>query len=463
MALASYPEARTPVELSLSPVFHYQYSSIHKALHYLAADSQKRSMLQKDIQELCMSYFQSAASPAYYLLATDTTPQCKPHSPSLKERTYIATPNNVIAGNKPLNIGYETSFINISDGNKAWSLPLSIRRVAFTQTASECALQQLEELFEHPTLGFKEHLVVNTLDSKYGNPHYLAPAHQHDQLVNVVRLRSGMKVWKQNIRTDTGGAPGIYGEKYYLHAESQYKSYKHPKTKESYQVFQQSIFELPADETLRFCTQTSKGRKLLVELWRWNNLMFRTKNGHNMKDKPFDLIAVNVFDAQSGKRIFDREMFIAITGKHKDTLSIYQGYEFYRRRYDIEPYLRFAKQRLMFNNYQTPDTEHLDSWLWVIQLASWLLYTASEETRYQPRKWEQYLPKNKQVKLGERLSISQTRKSIQNLFLTFDPEPFKPIKCKKGKGRKFGQRFQPRKRYPVLKKTKSKHQIEKIE
>ncbi len=152
-----------------------------------------------------------------------------------------------------------------------------------------------------------------------------------------------------------------------------------------------------------------------------------------MKDKPFDLIAVKVFDAQSGKLIFDREMFIAITGKHKDNLSIYQGYEFYRRRYDIEPYLRFAKQRLMFNNYQTPETEHPDSWLWIIQLASWLLYAASEETRYQPRKWEQYLPKNKQVKLGERLSISQTRKSIQNLFLTFDPEPFKPIKCKKGK------------------------------
>ncbi len=210
----------------------------------------------------------------YFLFQTDTTPVCKPHSPTLKERSYVAVPNNVIPGNKPLGVGYELSFVNIGEPESSWSLPLSIKRVGIHQTASECALEQLSVLFSHPELLFADQTVVNTLDSKYGNAHYLAPAHQHDQLVNVVRLRSGMKVWKQNVRTDTGGVPGIYGEKYYLHPESQHKSYKHPKTKECYQVFQQSIFELPADETLRFCTRTSKGRKLLVELWRWNNLMF---------------------------------------------------------------------------------------------------------------------------------------------------------------------------------------------
>lgn len=467
MALASYPEARSPVELSLSPVYHYQYSSISKTLDKLAADNKKRSVLQKSIQELCMSYFHPPAWQAYYLLQTDTTPLCKPHSPTMKDRTYIATPNNVIAGNKPLSIGYETSFINLSDSDGSWSLPLSIKRLPLDQNASECALSQLEELFVNPNLDLSASLVINTLDSKYGNARYLSPAHQHEHMVNVVRLRWGMKVWKRHYRTDTGGHPGIYGDQYYLQAQSGYKTYKKSPTKETYQVFQRSIFDLPADEELQFGTRTVKGRKLNVELWRWNDMMIRTKNGHNMKDKPFDLVAIRTTDAQTGKLVFDREMFVAISGKRKAEVSIDQGYEFYRRRYDIEPYLRFAKQRLLLQDYQTPDTEHLDNWLLVQQLTGWLLYAASNEADFQPRKWEQYLPKNKQVKFAPRLSLSQVRKVAQKLFLTFDPEPFKPIKSKKGKGRQKGQTFEPRKRHKVVKKNtrklKRKIKTEQIE
>ncbi len=61
MALASYQEARSPVELSLSPVFHYQYSSINKSLHYVAVDAQERSALEKIVQEFCMSHYQPSA------------------------------------------------------------------------------------------------------------------------------------------------------------------------------------------------------------------------------------------------------------------------------------------------------------------------------------------------------------------------------------------------------------------
>jgi hypothetical protein len=33
-------------------------------------------------------------------------------------------------------------------------------------------------------------------------------------------------------------------------------------------------------------------------------MMIRSKNGHNMKDKPFDLLICRVTDAQNRKRIF---------------------------------------------------------------------------------------------------------------------------------------------------------------
>jgi hypothetical protein len=467
MALASFQEARSLVELSLSPVYHYQFSSIAKVLDHITADEVSYSAVQRAIVGMCMPYFDTSVSGRTYLFQTDTTPVCKPHSPTLKERTYVAVPNNMIAGNKPLNIGYDVSFVNLSDPQSAWSLPLSVKRVGVDETASECALRQLRQLFAHPELDLRSARIINTLDSKYGNARYLAPAHQHQQLLNVVRLRTGMKVWKRAYQTQTGGAPRVYGEKYYLHTQSQYQTYKHPKTKEPYEVFQRSIFELEADDFRQFSTKTAKGRQLTIKLWRYNDIMIRSKDGNNMKDKPFDLLAARISDAQTGELIFDREMFIAICGEHKSEVSTEAGYQYFRHRYDIEPYIRFSKQRLFLEKYQTPDIEHFDNWLLIHQLSSWLLYCASAETKFQPRKWEAYLPKSKQAANAPRLSITQTRKAAQTLFLTFDPIPFKPTKCKKGKGRKQGQTQTPRVRYKVVKKTtnktKFKHKVEQIE
>jgi len=86
MALASFREARSVVELSLSPIFHYQYSSISKTIHRIG--TQEPEHLQRAIGALCMGSFEAASSPL--LLQTDTTPVCKPHAPTLKDRTYVA-------------------------------------------------------------------------------------------------------------------------------------------------------------------------------------------------------------------------------------------------------------------------------------------------------------------------------------------------------------------------------------
>lgn len=469
MALASYVEARSPVELSLSPVYHYQYSSISKTLSHLVTSEDKRLDLQMQIQELCMSYYLHCSTAPFWLLKTDTSPLCKAHSPTLKDRSFIAVPNNVIKGNKPLSIGYETSYINLSDMSSSWSLPLSICRVGCDQSASQCAHEQLAQLFSHPKLGLKEKFVVNALDSKYGNAAYLAPVHGHENLVNLARFRSGMKVWDRYVEGADGaqgsktGAPKVYKEKYYLINESGMKAYKDRKTKAPYQVFQRSIFDRPADERLQFCEKSARGRKLLVELFRYKNMMIRSKNGNVMKDKPFDLIAAKVSDAESGKAVFKRAMFIAVSGKRKDEITTHQAYISYRHRYDIEPYFRFSKQQLILEHFHTPSQQHLDNWLIIQQLCAWLLYAASDEADFRPRKWEQYLPKNKQVQFQPRLSIAQIRKAAQKLFLTFKQAPFKPGKSKKGKGRTKGMTFEPRRRYKVIKKTTSKRKLEQIE
>ena len=458
MALSSFTEALSLVDVTLSPLFHYQFSSLFKVLAHLASDEDSRLLLEKDIRRMCMPY-SDQSSDAYVLLQTDTTPLCKPHSPTLKERTYISIPNRFIPGNRPLDIGYDVSCVNLSVPESSWSLPLSIRRVPLKQTATDCAIGQLKDVLEDGHLPFKDKLIVNTLDSKYGTSRYLCQTYDFEQLVNITRLRAGMKVWQPYDGPHKGGAPRLYGGRYYLREESGYYSCTNPRRKQPMEVFQRAIADIDAHEHKSFFTQTQKGREIKVQLWRYKNMLIRGKNGYSMKDKPLDILAVLVTDAASGKPIFDGTSYLAICGEQKDHITTESAYEYYRRRYDIEPWLRFIKQRLFLQDYQTPDRDHLENWLLIPQLCSWLLYCASTEANYLPKKWEQYLPKTQQMKTGQRLSIAQTRRAAQTLFLTFEPTLFKPKKCKKGRGRAKGITFTPRKRYQVVKKEAYKQKL----
>lgn len=465
MALASYESAHSVTELSLSPVYHYQYGSISKAIIWLAKDSKQFDQVSSLVLRFCLNYYESCQRRV--VLQTDASPVCKAHSPTLKDRTYVAVPNQVIRGNKPIDVGYHLSCVNLR-AEDGWSLPLLARRVRIDQTACDCAVEQLDSLLSKSGLASAEQLVINLLDSSYGTASYLGRTHKHEHLVNVVRLRASRKVWTTAQADNAKGAPRIYGHKYYLQAESGWKTYKrHPKTGQPYEVWQESIFERAADEHLQIPAQTKKGRALRVELWRWNDLKMRSKDGCNMKDKSMDVVAARISDAQTGQLVFDRELFIGICGKQKDHISTQQAYELYRERYDIEPYFRFSKQKLMLDQFQTPDVQHLDNYLLVLQLTAWLLYVMRNETQYVPKKWQKYNPKEKLALQGHPLSMAQCRKAAENLFLTFEPGPFLPLKSKKGKGRQKGHTQTPRTLYKVVKKnnknTKIKIKTEKLE
>jgi hypothetical protein len=120
MALSSYEKSESLVELSLSPLFHYQFSSLYKPIHHMAGNEEDYKKVVKLILEFCLKY---AKSQKRVRLQTDVTPMIKEHSPTLENRQYVKKSNNVIKGNKPLSIGYPLSSINLSCESN-WSLPL---------------------------------------------------------------------------------------------------------------------------------------------------------------------------------------------------------------------------------------------------------------------------------------------------------------------------------------------------
>ena len=453
MSLAGDASSGSVVELSGSPFCHYHYSNLTKVLRYW-------QIKDKDFRVFIRSWLPSCRfledGTPYYAFTHDFTKLLKGHSPCLEDRQYVPVCNNVISSNRSLGVGYPLAALHLGIGDQGWCPPLALQRIDSAGDANSVALEQVRTVLRDPMLPFWDQLCLLRADTSYGKAVFLSPLYELDNLVGIARLRAGMKVWSQAPDADpTGGARRIYGEQYYLSDTSAWKTYHRKGTK--YEVWQTALGEQRADEELKVEDELKNGRKVTIDIRRWKNLLIRTKDGASMKDKPLDVLRIAVLDAQSQKPVFDRPMFIAVSGKRKNEIDPDTARKQYRERYDVEPYYNFAKNRLLMDKLQTPDVRHLDTWLHIVQITSWLLFTARQEIgQINCPVWQKYMPQNKtaQQQPLKTLTIAQTQRAVKSLFCTLDPTPFLPLKCKKGKGRLKGQTFPKRTRFKVVKKIK---------
>ena len=179
-----------------------------------------------------------------------------------------------------------------------------------------------------------------------------------------------------------------------------------------------------------------------------------------MKDKPFDLLKIEIWNEDSSKKMFDRDMFLSVNGQAKYKITLQEACDNYRTRFDVESCYRFSKQNLFLGKFQAPDKQHFRNHLLIILSSWWLLYAAKDEVKQECSVWQQYNPVNQAAKKAQErkekvnLTPSQVRKGIANLFDTFDKTPFLPKKCKKGEGRKLGTKITERTRHKTYKKPK---------
>lgn len=442
MALASYTDAKSVVALSKSSVFHHEYSSVFKAIDALAKDTYEFKRVRKLFREQWLKYFPVRARNHFQ---TDVVNIFRQHSPCLKERQYRHKANNVIAGNQPLGIGYGLSLVNLADFESRWSVPFDLKRISSNEDEIEVAAGQIKTICESEE--FLESLNINAADSSYGVAKYISRVNGISNLVNILRLRHGNKVFEREFQ-ETGGAPQIYGSLYYLVEESGWKEYR--KKEKTYGKYLTSIYEKEADELAEIEKVTKKGKRLRIELRRWRGMKMRTKGGNSMKEVEFEIVGIRVLNKETGERVFKQDVFVAVVGAKREELKIEELAEVFYHRFDLEVTNRFLKQNLFLESYQTPDVQHLDNWTLVAQEAMWLLWTASAEVEKVCEKWQRYgEPK---AEKGGRKTPSQTRKGLARLILTFEKKAYLPKKCKKGLGRKKGEMQELRKQYKVVKK-----------
>jgi len=146
------------------------------------------------------------------------------------------------------------------------------------------------------------------------------------------------------------------------------------------------------DEIAQTTFVTRKGKVYTVHLKGWRDMLLRGKRDLPMHRYPLTLVRARVLDAQ-GTSVYVRPLWLVVFGQRRKELSLVESWDAYGQRFDLEHFLRFGKQRLLMDSYQTPDTEHEENWWTLVQLAYLQLWFAREQAYDLPRPWERYLPR----------------------------------------------------------------------
>jgi hypothetical protein len=259
-----------------------------------------------------------------------------------------------------------------------------------------------------------------------------------DNLVNIIRIASNRKVYNSyKGEVSTGkGHPKWYGNVFKLN---------NPDT------------HTTADETTQFDDTFKNGRKVKVSIRKWKNMLLRGKKDKDLHNKQFHLVSIQVTDNQTGNPIFKETLWLTVFGKRRNEISLPEIYKSYRLRFDIEFFFRFGKQKLLLNKFQTPDLEHQQNWFHIVMLSYWTLYLGGNQGDNFIKKWEKYLPQNKDQNVKEPKcdtckTPTQAQRALFGIILEFAKTTLMPKTRNKSSGRQKGQKQTQRKRFKVLKK-----------
>lgn len=445
-ALSSNTHARSVVELSLNPVFRRQYASVHDGIESLFVPTsqecykKERQALEQDLVHRLVSYL-PIAQRSFRLLGTDVTSAPRPFAPTLSDKTFVHHPN-VINDGKPVTIGHQYSILALLPekelGDPPWLTPLLVNRVTSTQTKREAGLDQINRILDDLELPFHKDLCVSVVDSDYSAVAYLGGVARHGSLVTIARLAANRTLYQapphQLPEVGRGkGHPKWYGEPMKL---------KDPDT-----------WGTP-DDVVTTTFTTAKGRIYTVHLEGWHDLLIRGKRAIPMHENPFTLVRGRVLNEQD-QLVFAHCLWLVVMGRRRAEISLIQAWDSYRQRYDLEHYIRFGKQRLLMDAYQTCRTRHEENWWTIVQLAYLQLYVARDQALSLPRPWERYLP-NWSMQNRRPATPSGVQRDMERILRHFGTPAQDPKPRGKSLGRVAGQRPGRRTRLPVIKKNAAK-------
>ncbi len=327
-------------EFSLSPVFRRQWSSLYEAV----ADSHAPR------PELLKLYVQHLPQQHPLVLAGDHTAWPRLYAKTLKDRTYEhqAQP---LSGRKPVTVGQGYSTLAwIPEAAGSWALPLLHERITSFETPITKATAQLEavcaQLSSRP---------LSLWDAEYGCAPFIVQS-ATIECDKLIRVRPNRVLYTAPPDYAGRGRPRKHGAKFKLNDE---RTWGQPE--QSLEVTSDSLGPL--------------------QVHLWQNLHFYQSASH-----PMHLIQMRrLSDKQT-----QRPLWLVWVGQTLPPLQ--QLWQFYLRRFAIDHWYRFLKQRLHWSLPRFATPEQGQNWSELMPILTWQLWLARSLVTQAPLPWQKPLP-----------------------------------------------------------------------
>lgn len=384
-------------ELSLSPVFRREWPSLYKVL--------ERSELPR--QSLMELYVEHLPETERVILAGDHTAWPRLWANTLQERTHEHQPSPS-PGGTPVTVGPGySSLVCVPEMAGSWVLPLLHERITSFESPLTKAAAQLKQVCEA-----LDHRPLSLWDSEYGCARFIQLTAEIT-CDKLMRLRSNRVLYGPPPPDSGYGRPRKHGDKFKLNDPNTWWPPQH-----ECQV---------QDDTLGH-----------LKLRGWTQMHF-----YKTADVPMQLILVERLDATGQPT--HRPLSLIATGE--DIPALETLWRLYLRRFCVDHWYRFIKQRLHWCLPQLSTAEQAASWSDLMPLMSWQLWLARPEVQDHPLPWQKPLK-------------NQTPGRVANAFaailvavgtLATEPKP-----RGKSPGWPKGQKRTPKQRFPTVKKSYSK-------
>ncbi len=359
------------------------------------------------------------------------TPALRPFSPKLADKSIVYQPTTT-PGNKPIGVGHAYSLLAClpeKNSTAPWVLPLDMQRVCTTEKGHEVGIDQFIACVAENKSVVAEKMCVVTGDRSYFVPSNQEKVEAVENLILISRMKSNRKVYARY--------QGKGNKKY-----------------DKRMTLNDPTSHMTPDQILSYCIETTRGKRYQVTIKCWHDRIRRGTKTFKGYEHPFHRVQCVLTDAQTGHRIYQRPLWLAVCGKRRDNLPLDQVFQSYDQRYDLEHYFRFSKQHLLIDTFQTSDVEHEQNGWQMAQLAYVQLYLARTEITALPHPWERYGAQYRAVQ--KEASPSQIKKCFDVVLDQIGTPAHDVRGSKAGKGRELGQRQEKRQDHPIIFKTVKK-------
>jgi hypothetical protein len=327
-------------DFSMSAVFRRKWPSIYEALQ--DTRPQRRKLMRLYIQQI--------PSQERIVLAGDHTAWPRPEAVTLQERTMEHYCTNGVPGNPPIAKGEGYSTIAwIPEARGSWALPLRHERITSWESPIDKAVWQLKQVCQDLPVR-----PISLWDSEYGcAPFVLKTA--ESAVDKLMRLRSNLCLWGAPPAYSGRGRPRLHGDKFKLNDPETWK---------------EPVETLEVDDP--------KLGRLRISLW--ENLHLRKASKH-----PMSLLRVErLCERRSG--LVAQPLWLAWIGEQMPALS--EVWRLYLRRFAIDHWYRFAKQRLHWTLPKLSTPKQCERWSDLMPFMTWELWLARDIVVDNPLPWQ---------------------------------------------------------------------------